>query len=132
MSSNSDASYILRLGGDIEARIFTQRWLYVGVRRGWTSGSKVFLAGKVDVFLGYGVIAKVQQIEELDSREREFCLQRNSCAKIFFSRLTRFVPPVPIKATSAALQNPMALHGSQLSESEALEIESLANARITF
>jgi hypothetical protein len=133
LSSNSDVSYILRLGsGDIEGRLFTQRWLYVGVRREWTRGSKVLFAGKVDVFLGYGVIAKVQQIEELDAQEKEFCLQRNSYAKIFFSSLTRFVPPVPVEVTSIASLNPMALHGSRLSAKEASEIEGLANAKISF
>lgn len=104
--------------------------LYVGLKRDWKSGSVVLFTRRSDFILGSGVVAGVQQLDELESAERELCLQRNWSAKMHFGSLARFVPPVPIKATPLALQSPMSLHGSEISIETATNIEDLASVRV--
>jgi hypothetical protein len=128
-----DSPFIIRLTSEAaEARLFTNRWLFVGLRRSWTKGSKILFVRKIDGFLGYGIIAGIQQIEELDAQERQLCLEKNWSAKISFSKLTRFLPPVPIEDTQLAAENLLTLHGSLITSQKCLEIEGMAEAKITF
>lgn len=133
LSSVIDSPFIIRLTNEAaEARLFTNKWLFVGLRRSWTRGSKVLFVRKIDGFLGYGIIAGIQQIEELDSQERQVWLEKNWSAKITFSRLTRFLPPVPIEDTHVAAENLLTLHGSLISSQKCSEIEDMTSAKITF
>ena len=124
-------AFMIRLNSEeSERRLFVRKWLYVGVKRGWSRGSKILLASKFDTFLGSGVVARVQSLEELGEDERALCLQKNWSSKLHFGLLARFNPPVPISATSLASQNPITLHGSELAEGAASKIEALAVIRI--
>lgn len=102
----------------------------MGVKRDWGGGSKILFASKFDTFLGSGVVAGVRCLEELEENERALCLQKNWSAKLHFAALARFNPPVPIKATPFASQNPITLHGSELAQSAAAKIEGLAVIKI--
>jgi hypothetical protein len=69
-------------------------------------------------------------MDGLEEWERKLCAENNWYGKIAFSRLTRFLPAVPVQDTPAASQNPLALHGASISNSEAMQIEESASARI--
>jgi hypothetical protein len=114
----------------VERNLFSRRWLYVGVNRGWRKGSKVLFVRKADSFVGSGIIWVVKPAEELDDSEKELCFQRNWSDKLYFATLARFAPPISITATSVASQSPITLHGSELSEEIVSEIEQLALVRI--
>jgi hypothetical protein len=104
--------------------------LYVSVKRAWEKGSKVLFVRKADSFLGSGIVADVRQLEEMDAAERELCVERNWYARILFSKLARFHPPISIEQTPLASQNPLALHGSEISPEVASKIEELASVKI--
>ncbi|HKU49988.1 MAG TPA: hypothetical protein VJP79_08560 [Nitrososphaera sp.] len=128
---DSDVAFILRLGSEqVEAELFLRRRLFVGVTRTWTRGSKIFFLRKSAAFIGFGIVASIEQLEGLESHERELCLQRNWCAKLHFSSLVRFYPPEPLSGTPVATLNPMTLHGSEIGESAASRIEELATVNI--
>ena len=131
MAENGKPAFIVRLNSEESARrLFVRKWLYVGVKRGWSKGSRILFAGKSDAFLGSGVIASVQPLEELDENERTLCLQRNWSAKLRFASLARFVRPVAISVTPVSLQNPITLHGLEIAETVASKIEELALIKI--
>ena len=124
-------AFIVRLNSEESARrLFVRKWLYVGVKRGWSKGSRILFASKSDAFLGSGVVASVQPLQELDENERILCLQRNWSAKLRFESLARFVTPVAISATPVSAQNPITLHGFQIAETVASKIEELVTIKI--
>jgi hypothetical protein len=131
LAENSDSVVILRLGNEEAERVlFGRRWLFVGLQRGWRKGSKVLFARKSDFIFGSGLVSAVQPTDELDQTEQELSLQRNWSAKLHFATLARFNPPVPIKMTPLASQNPIGIHGSQVSQELAAKIEELATIKI--
>lgn len=128
---NGELAFIVRLNSEESARrLFVRKWLYVGVKRGWSKGSRILFASKLDAFLGSGIIAGVQPLEELDENERTLCLQRNWSAKLLFASLARFITPVAISETPVSLRNPITLHGSEIAETVASKIEELAVIKI--
>jgi hypothetical protein len=123
-------SYILRIQKDeLERQLFGRRSFYVGIRRDWSRGTRVLFVKK-DAFAGSGVVDQFVAMDALEEPERKLCLENNWYGKIVFEKLARFVPAVPVQDTSAAGQNPLALHGASISDSEALQIEESASARI--
>lgn len=132
MSGDSNRSaYILRIARpEAEAQLFMRRWLYVGVRRDWSRGTKILFARKADSFIASGAIGKVAALDELDPAEKELCIQNNWFAKMFFEKLTRFYPEVRVRETILANINPVTLHGSQASVDDVAEIEARALCRI--
>jgi hypothetical protein len=131
LAENSNRVFILRLNGDEAERIlFALRWLYVGVNRDWRKGSKVLFVRKTESFLGSGVIGSVSRVEELEEAEKELCRKKNWSDKLYFTSLMRFEPPIPIKATPVSSQNPISIHGSELTEETTSKIEGLAAFRI--
>jgi hypothetical protein len=131
LAEDGELAFIFRLNSDESARrLFVRRWLYVGVKRGWSKGSRILFASRSDTFLGSGVIASVQPLEELDENERTLCVQRNWSAKLLFASLARFVTPVAISVTPVSLQNPITLHGSEIARTVACKIEELAIIKI--
>ena len=132
MSGDSKRSaYILRIARrETEAQLFMQRWLYVGVRRDWSRGTKILFARKADAFIASGVIGRAAALDELDAAEKELCIQSNWFAKLFFEKLTRFYPEVPVSETVLANINPVTLHGSQANEDDVAMIEARALCRI--
>lgn len=129
--SDNQLAHILRINNEeVERILFVRKMLFVGVKRAWTSASKVLFVKKANTILGSGVIGKIQQIEDMDAIERDIYLQRNWCAKIYFSELARFIPPLPIDTTPISSQSPLTLHGSEISKGLVLRIEELANIKI--
>ena len=131
MAEDGELAFIVRLNSDESARrLFVRKWLYVGVKRGWSKGSRILFASKFDTFLGSGVIASVQPLEVLDENERTLCLKRNWSAKLLFESLARFITPVAISVTPVSLQNPITLHGSEIAGTVASKIDELAIIKI--
>lgn len=131
LTESSGRTYILRLGTEeAERHLFVQRWLFVGLKRDWTKDSKILFVRKSEAFIGSGIVAQVQQLEDLENSEREICRQRNWSTKLLFETLARFSPPLSVKVTSVAPQSPMSLHGSVITHAAAAEIEGLASAKI--
>ena len=121
-------SYILRLQRDEhERQLYAKRSLYVGIRRDWGRGTPILFAKK-DAFIGYGVIDRIDGLDELNEDEKKLCLENNWYAKIVFGRLVRFYPPVPVQDTPARGLNQLALHGA---EADTPAIIALARAKIT-
>jgi len=107
-----------------------RRWIYVGVRRDWSRGSKVLFARRADAFIASGVIGRIATLDELDPAEKELCIQNNWYAKMFLEKLTRFYPEVPIKDTPLAGVSSVMLHGSQANADYVAKVEALASCRI--
>jgi hypothetical protein len=130
-SDSSDNAYILRITRhEVEAQLFRQRWLFVGVRRDWSRGSKILFARRSDAFIASGVVGGIDTLDELDPHERELCIQNNWYAKIAFAKLTRFHPEVPVKDTPFAVLNSVTLHGSPVRMADVVKVETTALCRI--
>jgi hypothetical protein len=131
LAEDGELAFIIRLNSDESARrLFVRKWLYVGVKRGWSKGSKILIASKSDTFIGSGIIARLQPLEGLDENERTLCVQRNWSTKLLFASLARFVTPVAISVTPVSIQNPITLHGSEIAGTVASKIEELATIKI--
>ncbi|MEW6603297.1 MAG: hypothetical protein AB1351_01245 [Thermoproteota archaeon] len=124
------SSYILRIQKDeLERQLFGKHIFYVNISRSWSRGIFVLFVKK-DLFVSSGVIDRFVDLDEMEEGEKRLCIENNWYGKILFARLTRFVPPVPVRETLAAGQNPLALHGSNLSNNDAAKIEEMAAGRI--
>ncbi len=131
LSDDSSDAYILRITRrEVEAQLFMQRSLFVGVRRNWSRGSKILFAKRSDAFIASGVVGRIDTPEELDPDEKELCVRNNWYAKIVFERLTMFHPEVPIKDTPFAVLSPIALHGSPVMVDDVVKVEATALCRI--
>jgi hypothetical protein len=128
-------SYILRVPrDDVERQLYIKHSLYVGIRRDWSSGTKVLFIRKSesgdDVFIGSGLIHEIVILDDLAECEKKLCLENNWYCKLVFRTITRFYPIVPIKSTPAARDNPHMLHGAIVSTANLAAIEKLVQARI--
>jgi hypothetical protein len=131
LDEDSDSGFILRLNGSEAERIlFARKWLYVGVRRDWRKGTAVLFLQKTESFVGSGLIAAFKRVDELEKAERDLCLEKNWSDKLYFSRLAKFEPAIPVKSTLVASRSPISLHGSELNKDIISEIEKLAVVRI--
>ena len=124
-------SFVLRTK-DQERRLYTGRKLYVGIRRPWSKGAKVFFVGKSDddVIIGSGIFEKIVELDEMTEKERALCLQNNWYGRIIFGRVERFLPPLPVKGTILADIRPTLLHGHVMPEGQAEKIDELVDSRI--
>ncbi len=124
-------SYVLRIK-DQERRLYTGRKLYVGIRRDWQNGSKLFFVDRdhEDVIVGSGIFEKIIELDDIDEHERMMCLQNNWYGRITFEHVERFLPSVPIRDTSLAEIRPALLHGLEITEEQAVEMGGLATSRI--
>ncbi len=129
--SEQPPRYILKLQRDeLEKQLFAKHTFYVNISRGWSRGMAVLFVKK-EMFLGSGVVDRFVELDEMnEGEENKLCIENNWYGKIVFSRLTRYVPPVPVRDTPAANQNPLALHGARLSSDDAAKIEELAAGKI--
>ena len=124
-------AYIVRMANEeIERHLFMLRWLYVGIRRDWSAGSKILFARKTHEFIGSGIVAEVVVMEQLGEIEKELCRRNNWYAKIIFGKLTRFHPPVPVQDTPIAGKNLLLLHGLEITLDEASTIETISQSKI--
>jgi hypothetical protein len=115
---------------DQERRLYARRELYVGIRRDWTRGSKLFFVSKADALIGSGTLEKIVELGEMDDQERQLCLQNNWYGRMVFERVERFLPPLPARDTYLADTKPALLHGLEITEAQADDIERLVSSRI--
>jgi hypothetical protein len=124
------ASYIFRIQRDeLERQLYTQRILYVSIKRDWLRNTKLLFIRKA-VFIGSGIIDGFVSLGELKEDEKKICLEKNCYGKIEFAKLVRFYPTVAVEDTPVAGQNTLGLHGASLPRSDALQIERLARSRL--
>jgi hypothetical protein len=130
MVGREAASYIFRIQRDEhERQLYTQRILYVSIKRDWLRNTKLLFIRKA-VFIGSGIIDGFVSLGELKEDEKKICLENNCYGKIEFAKLVRFYPTVAVEDTPVAGQNTLGLHGASLLRSNALQIERLARSRL--
>ena len=128
--SDEHPSYILRVQKEeLERQLFSRHTFYVGIKRDWTPGALVLFVKK-DAFVCSGVIDRFVALEQLNEPDKRLAIENSWYGWIMFASLARFVPAVPLRDTPAAGQNPLALHGSVITNSEALQIEYSVRSRI--
>ena len=130
MVGREAGSYIFRIQRDeLERQLYTQRILYVSIKRDWLRNTKLLFIRKA-VFIGSGIIDGFVSLGELKEDEKKICLENNCYGKIEFAKLVRFYPTVAVEDTPVAGQNTLGLHGASLLRSDALQIERLARSRL--
>jgi hypothetical protein len=130
MIDSKAISYILRVRRkELERQLYAQRILYVNIKRDWLRSTKLLFVKKTE-FIGSGIIDRFVSFNELREDEKKICLENNYYGKIEFAKLVRFYPAVGIEDTTVAGQNRLALHGSTLPRSDAIQIEQLARSRL--
>jgi hypothetical protein len=128
MIDSESTSYILRIQRD-EKRLYSQLILYINIKRDWMRNTKLLFVRKTE-FIGSGIIDRFVSFSKLSEDEKKVCLENNYYGKIEFAKLVRFYPEMAVEDTSVAGQKPLALHGSSLPHSDALQIEQLARAKL--
>ena len=128
MIDSESTSYIHRIQRD-EKRLYSQRILYINIKRDWVRNTKLLFVRKTE-FIGSGIIDRFVSFSGLREDEKKVCLENNYYGKIEFAKLVRFYPEIAVEDTSVAGQKPLALHGSSLPHSDALQIEQLARAKL--
>ncbi|HEX6068101.1 MAG TPA: hypothetical protein VFZ05_04795 [Nitrososphaera sp.] len=124
-------SFVLRVK-DQERRLYARRELYMGIRRDWQKGSRLFFVSKTnqDELIGAGILEEIVELDAMDAREKELCLQNNWYGRMVLERVERFLPPLPIVGTPLAGVRPVLLHGLEIAEGQAAEIDALVASRI--
>lgn len=126
-------NFILRITREEWLRqVFTIKKYYPGVPRRWEKGGLIFLARRSergDSFVGYGVIERFIEKDNLRGAEREECERMGWRGAIIFDELYRFEPPLPLKETSLANLRAKGkyLHGYPLTEKQAADILEAAS-----
>jgi hypothetical protein len=126
-------AYIVRVKEEQERQLYFRHELYVGIRRDWAEGSKILFAKKAaagEAFAGSGVFEKIVEADAMGEDERSRCIANNWYGRIVFTRLARFLPPVPLRDTPVAGRPVVLLHGLEITDDEAARIENLAASRI--
>lgn len=138
-------SFALRVReGSQERSLFAKKELHIGIRRGWSAGSKILFvakrapalaaSGDAAVVVGAGTLARVVELADLaDDEEKKLCLQNNWYGKLVFSSLARFLPAVPVtQVASLAGAPPALLHGLEIEGdvSAVAAVDALARAKI--
>lgn len=130
MIDSEAISYILRVRRkELERQLYAQRILYVNIKRDWLRSTKLLFVKKTE-FIGSGIIDRFVSFNDLREDEKKVCLENNYYGKIEFAKLVRFYPAVAVEGTNVAGQNHLALHGSSLPRSHAIQIEQLARSRL--
>lgn len=92
-------------------RIKTEEWVnqvfdiaiyYAGVRRRWKPGQTIVFIHKTSVgdsIIGYGVIQKIYERDELSEEEKRECEKYGWTKAIEFKYVMKFEKPLPIKKT---------------------------------
>ncbi|MEM1544192.1 MAG: hypothetical protein QW600_03090 [Candidatus Bathyarchaeia archaeon] len=126
-------NFILRITREEWLRqVFTIKKYYPGVPRRWERGGLIFLARRSDrgdSFVGYGVVGRFIEKDDLKGVERQECERMRWRGVIIFDELYRFEPPLPLKETSIAglKAKGKCLHGYPLTEEQAAEILEAAS-----
>lgn len=125
------ASFVLRVKGQ-ERLLYTKHELYVGIRRNWEKGSRLFFVDRTnaDALIGSGIFEKIVELDAMDGQEKKLCLQNNWYGRMVFERVERFLPPLSVQDTALAGTIPALLHGLEIAEGQAVEIDGLIASRI--
>jgi hypothetical protein len=130
MIDRESTSYIIRIQrAELERQLYAQRILYVNIKRDWLRNTNLLFVRKTE-FIGSGIIDRFVSFSELREDEKKVCLENNYYGKIEFAKLVRFYPAVAVEDTIVARENHLALHGSSMSRSDAIQIEQLARSRL--
>jgi len=131
-------NYILRIANDEWIKtVYDNRVYYTSIRRRFDSNTNILFANKVysgDSLIGYGIIDYVLELEDLDDRERKFCLMNNWLRKIVFKNIIKFESPLAIKDTELANwpQKGALLHGAPISDEQLRYIIDLSKIKIIY
>ena len=85
-----------------------------------------------DAFIGYALIRKIIDLEGMNDKEKDMCIDNNWNKKLSFGKLVRFEPPVLVKDTVVAKwgQKGALLHGAPVSETDIESIIRTAKVKI--
>jgi hypothetical protein len=129
-ADNEPANYILRIQtGDLERQLYSQRILYVSIKRKWLRNTNLLFIKKT-AFIGSGIIDRFISMSRLTEAEKMICLENNYYGKIELAKLMRFYPTLPIEHTPIRGQNLLSLHGTSMARSDVLHIERLVRSRL--
>lgn len=128
-------AYVMRVKDEQQERmLYARQSLYVGIRRDWSTGSKILLVRKNSqgdsVIIGSATLEKIVELDALNNGEKKLCLENNWYGKMVFAMLARFLPAVHVSETPLAGRQPALLHGLVITEDELSKIESLAVSKI--
>lgn len=129
-------NYILRIIKDQwERQVFAIKAYYAGVRRDWKPDGKILLIKNTeagDAFVGYAVIKKITDLDEMDDEEKDMCIDNNWNKKLSFGKLVRFEPSVLVKDTVVGKwgQKGALLHGAPISEDDVESIVKMSKVKI--
>ncbi len=95
--------YILRITSKQWVKqVFNMAIYYTSIRRKWESGQTILFVHKIkigDAIVGYGVIDKVYEKDQLYDEERRACERGGWKRAIEFKYVRQFDSPLPIKET---------------------------------
>jgi hypothetical protein len=129
-------NYILRIIKDQwERQVFAIKAYYAGVRRDWKPDGKILLIKNTeagDAFVGYAVIKKITDLDEMDDKEKDMCIDNNWNKKLSFGKLVRFEPSVLVKDTVVGKwgQKGALLHGAPISEDDIESVVKMSKVKI--
>jgi hypothetical protein len=127
-------AYILRVKDDQEHLLYARQSLYVGIRRNWSTGSKILLIKRSSqgdyIIIGSATLENIVELDALSKAERKLCIENNWYGKMIFVMLGRFLPAIPIAKTLLAGKPHALLHGLALTCDELSAIENSAESRI--
>ncbi len=97
------AGVVLRIASkELVDRVFDLAIYYTNLNRKWGSGQTVLFLNKSelgDAFVGYGVVERASNKDELSDHERVECERGGWKCAIEFRYVKRFEPPLLIKET---------------------------------
>ncbi len=132
------SNYIFRIAKEewVES-VFNKRVYYTAMKRKFENNTKILFVKRGydgDSLIGYGIIADVLEVGELDDKERAFCLENNWFKKIIFKKMIKFEPAIAIKDTEIARwpQRGALLHGAPISEWQLEDVINLSKVRIVY
>lgn len=123
-------NYILRITREEWFKqVFSIKKYYPGVPRTWEPSGMILLVRKMeeeDSFIGYGVIEKFVERNQLSEKEKMECERMSWKGVLVFSELFKFEPPLPVKETFLSGLNARGrcLHGYPLTQRQ---VESILN-----
>ncbi|MEM2914213.1 MAG: hypothetical protein QXH91_02250 [Candidatus Bathyarchaeia archaeon] len=126
--SYSPNNFILRITREEWFKqVFKIKKYYPGIGRHWEAGGVILLARKTengDSFVGYGVLEKFVERNQLPEKERVECENMGWKGVLVFEELYKFEPPLPIKETFLSGSNARGrcLHGYPLTQKQVKSI----------
>lgn len=127
--------YILRIATKQWVnRVFSMAIYFTSMRRKWRTGQTVLFmhkTGRGDAFVGYGLIEKASDIEELSEQDKHECDRGGWKGAIEFTYVKQFEKPLPVKDTflkDSKLRG-RCFHGFELRKNELESI--LAQAEVS-